>query len=139
VPAAVARDSVAIARLVNPVTMDGKWTTPDEWSETSRVSMYLAQGPESTGYLRIKNNYQYLYLLIDFVSDTTPAAKQARGQPVHWCYDGVGVGIDMRSDEPKPRPVGDRDDFAVYLSLHVPADRAQVTEWVRCTSVRHAF
>ena len=78
VSVSLARDSLVVPRLVNPVTIDGKWTTPDEWSDTQRVSMYVAEGPESTGFLRIKNDDQYLYLLVDFVSDTTPAIRQPR-------------------------------------------------------------
>jgi hypothetical protein len=116
VSVSVARDSLAVSRLVNPVTMDGKWTTPDEWSDAQRVSMYVAEGPESTGYLRIKSDDQYVYLLVDFISDTTPAIRQSRGEPVHWSFDGVSVGIDEHANEQKPKPVGDRDDFAECVS-----------------------
>jgi hypothetical protein len=116
VSVSVARDSLAVSRLVNPVTIDGKWTTPDEWSDTQRVSMYVAEGPESTGFLRIKSDDQYLYLLVDFISDTTPAIRQSRGEPVHWSFDGVSVGIDEHANEQKPKPVGDRDDFTECVS-----------------------
>jgi hypothetical protein len=116
VSVSVARDSLAVPGLVNPVTIDGKWTTPDEWSDTQRVSMHVAEGPESTGFLRIKNDDQYLYLLVDFISDTTPAIRQTRGEPVHWCYDGVSVGVDEHANEEKPKPIGDRDDFAECIS-----------------------
>jgi hypothetical protein len=116
VSVSLARDSLAVPRLVNPVTMDGKWTTLDEWSDAQRLSMHVAEGPESTGFLRIKNDDQYLYLLVDFISDTTPAVGQTRGEPVHWCYDGVSVGIDEHANEQKPKPLGDRDDFAECVS-----------------------
>jgi len=112
----VARDSLAVSKLVNPVTIDAKWTTPDEWSDTQRVSMYVAEGPESTGFLRIKSDDQYLYLLVDFISDTTPAIGQSRGEPVHWSFDGVSVGIDEHANEQKPKPVGDEDDFSECVS-----------------------
>ena len=108
----VARDSLAVPRLMNPITIDGKWTTSDEWSDTQRVSMYEAEGPESTGFLRIKNDDQYLYLLVDFVSDTTPAIRQPRGQPAHWSYDGVSVGIDKHANEQKPT---DEADLVIVL------------------------
>ena len=97
VSVSLARDSLAVPRLVNPVTMDGKWTTLDEWSDAQRLSMHVAEGPESTGFLRIKNDDQYLYLLVDFVSDTTPAIRQTRGQPAHWSYDGVSIAIDQHA------------------------------------------
>jgi len=116
VSVSVARDSLAVSKLVNPVTIDGKWTTPDEWLDTQRVSMYVAEGPQSTGYLRIKSDDQYVYLLVDFISDTTPAIRQSRGEPVHWSFDGVSVGIDEHANEQKPKPVGERDDFAECVS-----------------------
>jgi hypothetical protein len=40
-------------------------------------------------------------------SDTTPAAGQTRGEPVHWCYDGVSVSIDMHP----------RSGYVPYLRL----------------------
>jgi len=103
----VARDSLTVPRRVNPVTIDGKWTTSDEWSDTQRVSMYVAEGPESTGYLRIKNDDRYLYLLVDFVSDTTPAIRQTRGEPAHWSYDGVSIAIDEHANEQEPTEEAD--------------------------------
>jgi hypothetical protein len=107
VSVSVARDSLAVSKLVNPVTIDGKWTTPDEWSDTQRISMYVAEGPESTGFIRIKNDDQYLYLLVDFVSDTTPAIGQPRGQPAHWSYDGVSIALDKHANEQKPTDAAD--------------------------------
>jgi hypothetical protein len=107
VSVSVARDSLAVSRLVNPVTIDGKWTTPDEWSDAQRVSMYVAEGPESTGFIRIKNDDQYLYLLVDFISDTTPAIGQPRAQPSHWSYDGVSIAVDKHANEQKPTDAAD--------------------------------
>jgi len=112
VSVSAARDSLAVPRLVNTVTIDGKWTTRDEWSDTQLVSMYVAEGPESTGFLRIKNDYEYLYLLVDFVSDATPAIRQPRGQPAHWCYDGVSIAIDKHANEQKPT---DEPDLVIEL------------------------
>jgi len=116
VSAPLARESLAVPRLVNPVTIDGKWTTPEEWSDGQRVSMYVAEGPESTGFLRIKNDDQYLYLLIDFVSDTTPAIRQPRGQPAHWSYDGVSVGIDKHANEQKSTDEADLEIGLMWWS-----------------------
>jgi hypothetical protein len=112
VPVSVARDSLAVSNLVNPVTIDGKWTTPDEWSDTQRVSMYVAEGPESTAFLRIKYDDQYLYVLVDFVSDTTPAIRQPRGQPAHWSYDGVTIAIDKHANQQKST---DEADLVIVL------------------------
>lgn len=86
-----ARESVQVTRLVNPVTIDGKWTTPEEWSDTNRVSTYLLQGPQSTAYVRLKHDADNLYILADFVSDTTQAIAQTKGDPPE---DGLNMGID---------------------------------------------
>jgi hypothetical protein len=87
-----ARESVQVTKLANPVTIDGRWTNPDEWSDTNRVSMYLLQGPQSTGYIRLKHDPDFLYLLVDFVSDTTKANDQTLGTGD--TFDGLNVGID---------------------------------------------
>jgi hypothetical protein len=92
VPAFAARESVQVTRLANAVTVDGKWTRADEWSDTYRVSMYLLQGPQSIAYVRLKHDAGFLYMLVDFVSDTTKAANQTSGSGD--AYDGLNVGID---------------------------------------------
>ena len=141
VPVSLARDSLAVPRLMNLVTIDGKWTTPDEWSDTQRVSMLVAEGPESTGFLRVKNDDQYLYMLLDLVSDTTPAIRQTRGLPGHWSYDGISVGIDEHANEQKPKPIGYTDDFAECLSESSTCMviELQVAKRIRCPSKRHPF
>jgi len=87
-----AKESAIVTKLTNPVSVDGKWTTSDEWSDTNRVSMYLVQGPDSVGYLRFKYDAEYLYLLVDFVSDTTMATTQTTGNPA---ADHLAIGIDQ--------------------------------------------
>ena len=92
-PAFAARESVQVTRLANPVAIDGKWTTADEWSDTNRISMYVIQGPASTGYIRLKHDANSLYLLVDFISDTTPASKQTQKGGTS-DLDGFNMGID---------------------------------------------
>jgi hypothetical protein len=90
------RESVQVTKLVNPVTIDGKWTTPEEWSDTNRVSMYLLQGPQSTGYVRFKHDADSVYILVDFISDTSPATTQTTGNPA---LDGLNIGIDKNVND----------------------------------------
>ena len=73
------RESVQVTRLANAVTIDGRWTTSDEWSDTYRVSMYLVQGSQGTAYVRFKHDADSLYILVDFISDTTEARLQTAG------------------------------------------------------------
>lgn len=111
-PASLARDSLTAPRHVNSVTIDGKWSTPNEWSDTQHVSMYVAEGPESTAFLRVKYDDQYLYVLVDFSSDTTLAINQPIAQPAHWSYDGVNIAIDKHANVQRPT---DEADFQVVL------------------------
>ena len=54
--------------LLNSVTLDGKWTSTEEWADTSDVALAPWSG-SGTAYLRIKHDNSNLYVLLDFVSD----------------------------------------------------------------------
>jgi ketosteroid isomerase-like protein len=79
--------------LTNAVTVDGKWTTPDEWKDAVEVPMrYSIWGDHNangTAHLRVKHDESYLYLLVDYVSDTTP---QSPG--IGYWWEGVTVCFD---------------------------------------------
>ncbi|MCW3975845.1 MAG: hypothetical protein NWE86_06355 [Candidatus Bathyarchaeota archaeon] len=70
-----ARSSATIAITssisINEVTIDGKWTTPHEWEDATKFS--LKRGNEMTqiisGYFCIKDDKNFLYILIDYISD----------------------------------------------------------------------
>ena len=70
-----ARGSATIAITsslsINEVTIDGKWTTPHEWEDATKIS--LNRGNEMTqiipGYFFIKDDKNFLYILIDYISD----------------------------------------------------------------------
>ena len=91
-PAGIAvRESALVTALGNAVTIDGKWTTAEEWSDTNRISMYLTQGSQGTGYVRFKHDSGFVYVLVDFISDTTSATKQTGGKPP---ADQLNISID---------------------------------------------
>jgi hypothetical protein len=96
-PAYGARESLQVTKLANPVTLDGKWTNASEWSDTNRVSMYIVQGPDSTGYLRVKHDADMLYLMVDFISDVTPANAQTSSSGS--AYDSTNFGIDQNVND----------------------------------------
>jgi len=56
--------------LLKEVTIDGKWTNSDEWSDAAMVT--LVQAPDSrqnaTAYLYTKHDDSSFYFLVDFVS-----------------------------------------------------------------------
>jgi hypothetical protein len=113
------RESTQVTRLANAVTIDGKWTTADEWDDTNRVSMYVIQGPESTGYIRLKHDADFLYLLVDFVSDTTPASQQTQ-KGGKSDYDHFNVGVDKDVNDTNTECCDVRVDIAWYNGKTAP-------------------
>lgn len=77
----------------NAVTIDGKWTTPDEWNDAVEVPMeYSPWGDHNangTTYLKVKHDGSYLYVLVDYVSDTTPYSPG-----IGYWWEGVSVCFD---------------------------------------------
>lgn len=67
---------ISAPKLTNTVTIDGKWTTPEEWKDAVEMPMEAVQYGNSpnngTAFLRVKHDESNLYVLIDYVSDTTP-------------------------------------------------------------------
>lgn len=49
---------------VNPVTIDGMWTTEDEWEDAAEFS-------EEGAIFSIKDDEEFLYVLLDFLGDET--------------------------------------------------------------------
>ncbi len=67
-----------------PVTIDGKWTDVDEWSDAVKVNMTAPSDSSGTAYLYAKHDASTFYFLIDFVSATTLDPSK----------DGLSVSID---------------------------------------------
>ena len=84
---------------VNPVIIDGMWTTEDEWSDAAE---FLEDG----AIFAIKDDAEFLYVLMDFVEDK----KMESG-------DLGGINLDLYNDkEDKPQP----DDFSLSLIHSYP-------------------
>ncbi|MHA2033655.1 MAG: hypothetical protein ACW99Q_30170 [Candidatus Kariarchaeaceae archaeon] len=68
--------SINAPKLVNPVIIDGKWTTVNEWNDAQEYPMeyniYDKYKNNGTGYLRVKHDKKYLYILIDIPSHAYP-------------------------------------------------------------------
>jgi hypothetical protein len=69
-PVAVGAGKVTItsSTLKNPVTLDGKWTYADEW--TDGVSFDCG----GYGWIALKDDADSLYVLVDYTRDTSAAA-----------------------------------------------------------------
>lgn len=84
---------IVAPRLTNIVVLDGKWTTPGEWTDAWESPMeyngYGIRPNNGTAYIRVKHDVSYLYVLIDYVSDTTP-----RSSPLSGYWEGATVYFD---------------------------------------------
>jgi hypothetical protein len=81
-----AKQTIACGMLANPVTIDGKWTTSIEWKDALEMPIGFVKG-SGQAYFKAKHDQNYLYVLIDFVSDT---ASQAN--------DWAALAIDVNND-----------------------------------------
>lgn len=91
---------------VNQVTIDGMWTTQDEWVDAAEISSQDA-------VLSVKDNGEYVYILHDFLADE----KLETG-------DFAGMSIDVSNDKADNPQL---DDFSISL-VHSP--RPEPTIWI---------
>jgi hypothetical protein len=84
---------------VNPVTIDGMWTTENEWSDAVK---FLEEG----AVFAIKDDAKFLYILMDFTEDKNMESG-----------DLGGINLDLYNDKAdKPQP----DDFSISLIHSYP-------------------
>ena len=76
--------------LWRSVTIDGKWTTSEEWTDALTVTLVksFSSSENATAYLCAKHDDSSFYFLIDFVSATSLNAT----------YDGTAIIIDPLHD-----------------------------------------
>jgi len=78
----------------NQVTIDGMWTTQDEWIDATELS-------SKDAVLSVKDDEEYVYVLLDFLADETLESG-----------DFAGMNIDVSNDKAaKPQ----LDDFSINL------------------------
>jgi len=58
---------------MNNVTIDGTWTSSDEWGDAESIGLHLSGGYNTSdaAYFRIKHDNASVYVLVDFVTDRT--------------------------------------------------------------------
>ncbi|WP_455368290.1 hypothetical protein [[Eubacterium] cellulosolvens] len=84
---------------MKPATIDGMWTTEDEWSDAAKFS-------EEGAIFAIKDDSEFLYILMDFVEDKNMESG-----------DLGGINLDLYNDKAdKPQP----DDFSISLIHSYP-------------------
>jgi hypothetical protein len=72
--------------LTKPVTVDGRWTTADEWSDAVVTALIncSCSNVTASGYLYAKHDQASFYFLVDFTSSTALDVN----------YDGASVMLD---------------------------------------------
>ena len=103
-PVVRSQEQITCHPLIRPVTIDGKWTTPEEWNDALAMPLYrpVSSQLNGTGSFYAKHDNGYVYVAIDFVSDLQNNAN-----------DGAGVFFDANHDSGSRANV---DDYAFGLS-----------------------
>lgn len=87
---------------MNKIVFDGKWTNMTEWKKSS-LNEYLYKNNTEYMVLRSAHQDNFVYILIDFVSDTTPE----KGDTATICFD-------TKNDKSK---LPNDDDYCIISSL----------------------
>jgi len=91
-------NGVVYARCsINIPVIDGKWTTPTEWTDATEIKVENASTGQ-TLYIRVKCNGTFIYVLLDFVTDYTQST-----------YDYGGICFDTKDDGDT---LAKKDDFS---------------------------
>jgi len=109
-----ARETITCGKLDNPVTIDGRWTNEHEWVDAFELSIGFAQG-SGEAYFKAKHDNNYLYALIDFVSDVE--SQEA---------DVGAVAIDSKNNGGSTPQT---DDFVLLGRWNSPTEFANVIAW----------
>lgn len=113
-PQASARLTVACPKLERDVTIDGKWTSAQEWTDASEFPLTFMQGT-GEAYFSMKHDNNNFYVLVDFVS----RAKTVVG-------DDALVVLDTQNDGGKE--IKD-DDLAILIRWNTPAVSTGAMQW----------
>lgn len=90
-----AKENMICPRLENKVTIDGKWTSIDEWSDAFGGELIFLWG-SGEAYFRIKHDDDSLYLVLDYVSLREPQERDTAGLLVDTKNDGGEI---MQKDD----------------------------------------
>jgi hypothetical protein len=121
-------DQISDPPASKPVTIDGKWTTPDEWSDAVVVTMFLALNSNygnGTAYLYAKHDASNFYFLIDYVSATTLSNPS----------DSVALEIDPLHDGGNAPQPDDRYIYSIYPSSGGMTNGTGGADWSCCSSL----
>jgi len=88
-------EEIICPKLENTVTIDGKWTSNDEWTDAISEELRFVSN-SGKAYFRIKHDDESLFLLIDYVTLITPQERDAAGIMIDTKNDGGDI---MQKDD----------------------------------------
>ena len=96
------------------IIIDGKWTTSNEWINSSEESFIFVNGT-GTAYLRFLNDDDYVYVLVDFITynDTKTG-------------DSCMIVFDTKNDDGN---LIKSDDLAVLIRWNTPTQIHRAIQW----------
>lgn len=122
-PVTAQTSQVTIPILTKQVTLDGRWTTVDEWIDAVEIKV-------SEGAFKLKHDQSYLYVLFDYVNDRSSEN-----------YDNAWAYVDtLKNGGSTPQT----DDFAFNLQWLSPTQsilvvqRGTGTDWMTTTLALHS-
>ena len=75
---------ISSSKLSNEVTIDGKWTKTGEWDDAEKIKVYgrshIKFHKTLIGLFLIKDDNEFLYVMIDYVGDKTLEKAHLRGK-----------------------------------------------------------
>jgi hypothetical protein len=101
-------EEIVCPKLENAVTIDGRWTSNDEWNDAISEELRFVSNPGKV-YFRIKHDDESLFLLIDYITLIKPQER-----------DAAGIMIDTKNDG---GDIMQKDDYflgSIYMSEESP-------------------
>jgi hypothetical protein len=116
-----------------PVTIDGKWTSPTEWTDAPEIQMLVGAG-NGIGYFRMKHDATNLYILGESLVDTAVEYNSTAGGG-----DFMSVFLDTLYNQGSAPQTGDYKLLAEYMGAGNTTIRAwegNGTGWVKVSSIQ---
>lgn len=88
-------EEIICPKLKNSVTIDGKWTSNDEWTDAISEELRFVSN-SGKAYFKIKHDEESLFLLIDCITLMKPQERDAAGIMIDTKNDGGGI---MQKDD----------------------------------------
>lgn len=116
----------------NPVTVDGKWTTADEWTDANERVLVPSKGATGKAMFRAKHDSNYVYVLFEFLTDTK--IDERLGFTSFTDYDFAAFYFDP-NHKASSKPTEEQCAFSTYwitkndLGNRLACGSSRIAEW----------